>query len=60
MALDQMTERAVLIVLTILLLPSEAHVQVRKPSTIAELAAYSGADREQLLYAGAKSEGKVI
>ncbi len=32
----------------------------QKPATLAELAAYSGADREQLLLAGAKAEGKVV
>ncbi len=41
------------------LLPSEAWVQGRKPMTITEIATYSGADREQLLYSGAKSEGKL-
>src|SRR5262245_59078045 len=46
--------------LALLLLPSEAWVQTRKPSTIAELVTYRGPDRETLLYAGAKSEGKVI
>lgn len=49
-----------LIVLVLLLLPSEAWVQSRKPASIAELATYSGADREQVLYAGAKAEGKVV
>jgi ABC-type glycerol-3-phosphate transport system substrate-binding protein len=39
--------------------PAQLHAQARKPPTIAELAAYSGKDREQLLYAGAKSEGKL-
>jgi iron(III) transport system substrate-binding protein len=34
--------------------------QARKPSTIAELVTYRGADREALLYAGAKTEGKII
>src|SRR5439155_26309278 len=37
-----------------------ASAQSRRPSTIAELAVYNGADREQLLYAGAKNEGKVV
>jgi len=41
------------------LLPSEAWVQARKPMTITEIATYSGADREYLLYSGAKSEGKL-
>ena len=49
-----------LILLALLLLPSSIWAQGRKPSTIAELAAYRGADREQLLFAGAKSEGKII
>jgi iron(III) transport system substrate-binding protein len=31
----------------------------RKPQTISELVTYNGKDREALLYAGAKSEGKV-
>lgn len=34
--------------------------QSPKPASLAELAAYSGKDREQLLIAGAKSEGKVV
>jgi len=42
------------------LLPSEAWVQGRKPMTITEIATYNGADREQLLYSGAKSEGKLV
>jgi iron(III) transport system substrate-binding protein len=34
--------------------------QTKKPTTLAELAAYAGADRQQLLLAGAKAEGKVV
>jgi iron(III) transport system substrate-binding protein len=34
--------------------------QARKPSSSAELAAYTGADREAVLIAGAKSESKVL
>ena len=41
------------------LMPSEAWLQSRKPMTIAELVTYNGKDREQVLYAGAKAEGKV-
>jgi ABC-type glycerol-3-phosphate transport system substrate-binding protein len=41
-------------------LPSESRAQGRKPTTGTEIATYSGADREQLLYSGAKSEGKVV
>jgi iron(III) transport system substrate-binding protein len=48
------------IVLLLLLLPSGGWTQARKPSSIEELAPYLGADREQILYAGAKTEGKVV
>ena len=48
-----------LVLCLLFLLPSEAWVQGRKPMTITEIATYSGADREQLLYSGAKSEGKL-
>jgi hypothetical protein len=36
------------------------YAQAKKPKTLSELAAYTGADREQLLVAGAKAEGKVF
>lgn len=39
---------------------SSAQGQESKPSSLAELAAYTGADREQILLAGAKKEGKVV
>ena len=48
------------IVLLLLLLPSAGWAQARKPASIEELAAYLAADREQILYAGAKAEGKVV
>ena len=38
---------------------SQALAQARKPTTISELVTYNGKDREQLLYAGAKNEGKI-
>ncbi len=41
------------------LMPSEGWVQSGKPTTIAELVTYDGKDREQLMYGGAKTEGKV-
>src|SRR5258706_7861256 len=41
------------------LIPGLLSAQTRQPSTIAELVTYSGKDREQVLYAGAKTEGKV-
>jgi len=34
--------------------------QSKKPASLAELAAYTGADREQRLLTGAKAEGKVV
>jgi iron(III) transport system substrate-binding protein len=34
--------------------------QIKKPASLAEIAAYAGSDREQLLVAGAKAEGKVV
>jgi len=43
----------------ILTVHSLAWGQGAKPSSLAELAAYTGADREQILAAGAKAEGKV-
>ena len=48
------------ILLALLLLPAVAWGQARKPATIADLVTYRGADREQLLYAGAKSEGRLV
>jgi len=44
----------------LLLTPSEGWVQSRKPMTIADLVTYNGVDWEQILYAGAKTEGKVV
>lgn len=40
-------------------LPATILAQGKKPSTLSELVAYTGADREKILIAGAKSEGKV-
>src|SRR5215208_7499732 len=46
----------------LLLLSSSADgwAQAKKPISLAELGAYTGADREQRLIAGAKPEGKVV
>ena len=44
----------------ILLVAGKAWPQAKKPASIAELAAYTGADREQRLAAGAKAESKVV
>jgi iron(III) transport system substrate-binding protein len=49
--------RAVLLIL--LSFASQSLAQERKPVTISELVTYSGKDREQVLYAGAKNEGKI-
>ena len=46
--------------LVLFVITSPASAQSRKPSSIAELAVYRGPDREQILYAGAKAEGKII
>ena len=48
----------VLFVLSVLF-PAQLFAQARKPMTISELVTYTGKDREQVLYVGAKSEGKV-
>jgi iron(III) transport system substrate-binding protein len=42
-----------------LLLPEQSYAQAPKQMTISELATYTGKDREAVLYAGAKKEGKV-
>jgi ABC-type glycerol-3-phosphate transport system substrate-binding protein len=47
------------ILLLFLLFSTYAWAQSPKSTSITELATYTGADREQLLYAGAKSEGTV-
>jgi len=41
-----------------MLFPGELDAQPRKPQTASELVTYNGKDREAVLYAGAKSEGK--
>lgn len=46
--------------MALLSLPPGAWAQGNKPAALAELAAYTGADREQRLYAGAKGEGKIV
>src|SRR5438876_4862928 len=38
---------------------SSASAQNRNPKTLSALASYMGGDREQILFEGAKSEGKV-
>jgi iron(III) transport system substrate-binding protein len=48
------------VLFVLLLSPLPAWSQARKPASIVELAAHMGADREQMLYAGAKAEGKLM
>jgi iron(III) transport system substrate-binding protein len=43
-----------------LLFLSSAWGQARKPAAIADLVTYRGADREAVLYAGAKTEGRIV
>ena len=52
--------RIVVAIAAIFIFAIPASAQAKKPATFAEMAAYIGADREQLLLAGAKSEGKVV
>jgi iron(III) transport system substrate-binding protein len=49
-----------LILFFVWLLPFISWAQSFKPTTLAELAIYNGPDREQLLLAGAKKEGKLV
>jgi iron(III) transport system substrate-binding protein len=57
-----MTVAKLLLAIISILLPFNgvASAQTKKPSSLAALAGYAGADREQLLFAGAKAEGKVV
>ena len=50
----------IIVIGLLLLLPLRLAAQTAKPATIAELAMYTGPDREQMLAAGAKKEGKII
>ena len=49
----------VFILLMILSAPITASAQSRKAMSVSELAAYNKADREKILYEGAKKEGKL-
>src|SRR5918999_3260484 len=49
-----------LLLFVVFLSPAGIDAQSRRPLTISELVTYNGADREQLLYTGAKAEGKVV
>ena len=48
------------ILFSILLIAAPALSQTGKPSSLADLSSYTGADRERLLLDGAKREGKVV
>jgi iron(III) transport system substrate-binding protein len=48
-----------LIVLIVLAFVSESAAQTRRPATVSEIVTYTGTDREQVLYSGAKNEGAV-
>jgi iron(III) transport system substrate-binding protein len=48
-----------LVLFMLLALAGESLAQTRKPATVSELVTYRGADREQVLHAGAKNEGTV-
>lgn len=50
---------AILIISAFFVMPSHGFTQERKPTSVAELTTYRGPDREAVLYAGAKTEGKV-
>ncbi len=50
----------IMVVSLSLALAANASAQGSKPSTLAELAKYSGPDRERILYEGAKKEGKLL
>src|SRR5215470_10163681 len=46
--------------ITLATLSSFSWGQEKKPRTLDELAVYSGADRAQILFEGAKAEGKIV
>lgn len=55
-----MRQLVVIVICSVLLQPLMSEAQTGKPASIAELALYNGADREQMLAAGAKKEGKLV
>lgn len=40
--------------------PASVQAQSQKPPALSELVGYTGADREQMLFSGARAEGKVV
>ncbi|HET9884749.1 MAG TPA: substrate-binding domain-containing protein, partial [Candidatus Binatia bacterium] len=51
---------SIMVVAFVLALLPNAWAQGSKPSTLSDLAKYNGADRERILYEGAKKEGKLL
>ena len=51
---------SIMVVVLVLALLPNAWAQGSKPSTLADLTKYNGADRERILYEGAKKEGKLL
>jgi iron(III) transport system substrate-binding protein len=51
---------AAIVLAMFIAVPVQVSAQASKPATLAELALYNGADREPMLLAGAKKEGKVV
>jgi iron(III) transport system substrate-binding protein len=49
-----------MVVILVCLSSADGWAQAKKPISLAELGAYTGADREQRLIAGAKAEGQVV
>ncbi len=49
-----------IVVFVLMAMLSETWGQSRKPASLPEVAAYTGGDREKMLLAGARSEGKVV
>ena len=46
--------------LAVFVSPALLRAQAKKPTTLSDLVAYTGADREKILVSGAKAEGKVV
>jgi hypothetical protein len=57
---DYKMKISVVTFLLFLLITAPVSSQTGKPSSAAELASYTGADRERLLLEGAKREGKIV
>ena len=52
--------KLIAIMVFMLLASAPAQSQAARPSSVAELAAYTGADRQQILLEGARKEGKAV